>query len=202
MKIVLIICGLLLAVDNAFSYGIGQSTHPMLLKKRIISTEFTGVFTDGTGIGVQGRYTQRINEKMKFDAGIGIAGGERSSRIFAGLDYELFPDYMKQPRISIKGSFEGASEFGDRVTTLSISPTVSKGYSFWGKEGYPFVALPIGVSLNSSTQMYETVIGLTGGWTGKLPIKDYDHLTASVELNLGLKDTYSGLFVGLAYPIN
>ena len=202
MKIVLVICGLLLSMDKTFAYGIGQSTHPLSMKKRIIATEFTGVISNGAGVGLQGRYTQRLDEKIKLDAGIGIAGGDRSSRLFAGLDYELFPDYMKQPRVSLKFNFETASEFDNRVTTLSLAPTASKGYNFWGKEGYPFVAIPIGVALNAGTGMYETMMGITGGWTGAVPLEGYEHLTASVELNLGVKDTYTGVFLGIAYPIN
>ena len=72
------------------------------------------------------------------------------------------------------------------------------------KEGYPFIALPIAVGLNSDTKTYETSLGLTGGWTGRVPlnIQQLSKLTASLELNVGLKDTYTGLFMGLSYPIN
>jgi len=197
-----IILGLLSV--NAWSYGVGQSTHPMRVNQKLIATEFTGIIADGTGVGVQARYTQKLNEKIRIDGGLGIGGGERSSRLFVGADYEMFPDYSRQPRVSLKLGYENASEFGDRINTFSISPTASKGFSFWGKEGYPFVALPVSVGLNSDTKTYETSVGLTGGWTGKVPvnIKELSKLTASVEMNLGLKDTYTGIFMGLSYPIN
>ena len=197
-----ILCGLI--STQVWSYGVGQSTHPMSINQKFIATEFTGIFSNGTGVGLQARYTQRLNNKIKLDGGLGMGGGERSSRLFVGADYEIFPDYNKQPRVSMKLGYENASEFGNRINSFSVTPTVSKGFNFWGKEGYPFVALPIAVGLNSGNQTYETSFGLTGGWTGKVPV-DIKHLrkmTASLEMNLGLKDTYTGVFMGLSYPIN
>ena len=195
---------LVMMASNAWSYGVGQSTHPMRVAQKFLTTEFTGIMADGTGFGVQARYTQKINEKIRLDGGLGIGGGERSSRLFVGADYEMFPDYARQPRISMKLGYENASEFGDRINSFSITPTASKGFNFWGKEGYPFVALPIAVGLNSDTKTYETTVGLTGGWTGKVPvdIQQLSKLTASLELNVGIKDTYTGVFMGLSYPIN
>ncbi|MAW07475.1 MAG: hypothetical protein CME61_04250 [Halobacteriovoraceae bacterium] len=201
-KILTLILGGLMSTQ-VWAYGVGQSTHPMAINDRLLATEFTGILSDGTGMGVQVRYTQKLNKKIRMDGGLGIAGGDRSSRMFVGADYEIFPDYEKQPRVSVKLGYENASEFGNRINSFSITPTASKGFSFWGKEGYPFVAVPISVGLNSSNRTYETSLGLTGGWTGKVPLKieSLSKLTASAELNLGLKDTYTGVFVGLSYPI-
>jgi len=168
----------------------------------MISTEFTGILSNGGGMGLQARYTQKINNQLKFDTGLGIGGGERNSRLFAGLDYEIFPDYQNQPRFSLKASYENAKEFNNRYNIFSIAPTISKGFSFWGKEAYPFFTLPVGISLNENSKKYETIINASFGWTGKLPIKGYDHLTTSVEASLNLKNSWGGVFVGLSYPLN
>ena len=101
----------------------------------------------------------------------------------------------------MKAGLEIGSEFGNTITTLSMTPTVSKGLNMWGLDGYPFVALPIGIGLNGDSKTYETLLSLAAGWTGKIPVKMMEKFTTSVELNLGLKDTYTGLFLGLAYPL-
>ncbi len=40
------------------------------------------------------------------------------------------------------------------------------------------------------------------GITGKVPVEGYGHLTANLEGMLNLKDSYSGLYMGLAFPMN
>ena len=50
-------------------------------------------------MGVQVRYTQKLN-KIRMDGGLGIAGGDRSSRMFVGADYEIFLT-MKSSRVSV-----------------------------------------------------------------------------------------------------
>ena len=48
--------------------------------------------------------------------------------------------------------------------------------------------MPISVGLNSSNRTYETSLGLTGGWTGKVPLKLKSFKVNCLgELNLGLK---------------
>ena len=86
---------LVMMASNAWSYGVGQSTHPMRVAQKFLATEFTGIMADGTGFGVQARYTQKINEKIRLDGGLGIGGGERSSRLFVGADYEMFSRLCK-----------------------------------------------------------------------------------------------------------
>ena len=194
----LILC---LFTTVAFGYGVGQITHPLKKGGQLVSAEFTGIMTDGSGVGMQGRYTKRFSDKFRADAGVGLGAGDRSFRIFTGADYELYPDYAKQPRVTLKAGLEIGSEFGNTVTTMSMTPIASKGLSLWGVEGYPFIAVPIGIGLNSSNNTYETLFSVAAGWTGKIPVKSLEKFTASVEMNLGLKDTYTGLFLGMAYPL-
>ncbi len=201
MKKILSFTIAILFTTSVFAYGVGQITHPLERNGHIVSGEFTGIMSNGSGVGIQGRYTRRIKDKLRVDGGVGLGAGDRSFRLFTGASYELYPDYAKQPKVDIKAGFEIGSEFGNTVTTLSITPIASKGLNLWGLEGYPFVALPVGVGLNGDNKTYETVYSLAAGWTGKLPIKQLDKFTASVEMNLGLKDSYTGMFLGLAYPL-
>lgn len=201
MKKIISFIALSLMSTSAFSYGVGQITHPIKTNGHMISAEFTGIMTNGSGVGMQGRYTRKINEKLRVDGGAGVGAGDRTIRLFSGASYELFPDFANQPKFDLKAGFEIGSEFGNTVTTLSMTPIASKGLNLWGVEGYPFVALPIGIGLNSDTKTYETMYSITAGWTGKIPVKQMDKFTASVEMNIGLKDTYTGMFLGLAYPL-
>ena len=43
---------------------------------------------------------------------------------------------------------------------------------------------------------------LSLGISGKIPYESLKHLTASVEGTLNIKDSYSGLYMALHFPIN
>ena len=189
--------------QKAHAYGTGLSTFPLEVETKLISAEFTGITSAGGGVGMQARYTQKLTENGTLDAGLGLSGGEHSARLFAGYDVELFPDYENQPRTSIKAFVENSKEFGDRRNIMGIAPTVSKGFTFWGKEAFPYLSVPYGISLNGSNHSYNTTMSANIGISGVIPseIGRNKQLTANAEAIIGLKDSYSGLFVGVAYPI-
>lgn len=187
---------------NAWSYGIGYSTFPLQTEEKMLSTEVTNTISEGSGAGLQTRFTYKSNRRTVIDAGIGVSGGQRTGRIFINADYELLPDYMSQPKLSLKTGFQNSKEFGIRKNIFKIAPTLSKGLSFWGKEAFPYASIPISLDLDSSSKTYETLMNVAVGITGKLPVQGYTHITANAELSLNLKDSYSGVIVGLSYPIN
>jgi hypothetical protein len=123
--------------------------------------------------------------------------------LFAGYDYELFPDYESQPRTSIKAFVENSKEFNTTKNIFGLAPTVSKGVSLWGKEAFPYLSVPYGVSLNGSNSSYTTTLSANIGISGLIPadIGADKHLTASAEAIIGLKDSFTGVFFGVAYPI-
>jgi len=192
----------LLGSSQAFALGMGQSTFPLLSNKKFLSTEITGITSTGGGLGVQARYTYKLNKVATLDAGIGVASGDRPSRIFAGADYELYPDYMRQPRISVKAQIENSKEFNEGRTDITFAPTLSKGFVFWGEEAYPYVAVPVGFKLNTDASTYESTMSLNVGINGNLPLKGYKHLTGSLEAKLGVKNSYTGVVFGVAYPLD
>jgi hypothetical protein len=153
-------------------------------------------------MGLEARYTHKVNHRFILDGGLSISGADQSaSRIFFGADYEIMPDYMEQPRVSMKFRWANEDQFQYRVNRVSIAPTATKGFRFWGKEAYPFVAMPIGIDFNKNNNTYKTVMNLTTGITGQLPLKGYEKVTGNVEMSLNLKDSYSTFSVGLSMPI-
>ena len=189
--------------QQAHAYGTGLSSFPLEVETKLLSAEFTGITSTGGGIGMQARYTQKLNEKGTVDAGLGISGGERSARLFAGYDYELFPDYEIQPRTSIKAFIENSKEFSARRNIIGFAPTVSKGFSLWGKEAFPYISLPYGISLNGNSSTYNTTLSANIGISGVIPadVGPDKQLTANAEAIIGVKDSFSGVFFGVAYPI-
>lgn len=186
----------------AFGYGLGVSTHPMDEGKRFVTGEFTGLLQNGKGLGVQFRYVQRLQEKFVVDAGLGVAGGERSNRVFAGVDSMIFPDYKYQPRTSIRTYVENAREFDSRHNILGVAPTVSKGFSFWEREAHPFLAIPLELNLNGKENSYQTSLRLALGATAPIAVSEGKNLVANLEANINLKSSYTGIFAGVSYPFN
>lgn len=190
--------------SNAYAYGTGISTFPLEQDKKIISAEFTGIVSSGGGVGMQARYTQKLTDLSSIDAGLGISGGERSARLFAGYDYELFPDYESQPRTSIKAFIENSKEFGSRRNIIGLAPTISKGFVFWGQEAFPYLSLPYGISLDGKDNSYNTTFSANLGITGIIPKDEigFDrNITANAEAIFDLKDSYTGFYIGFGYPI-
>ncbi|MCB9062024.1 MAG: hypothetical protein H6622_10915 [Halobacteriovoraceae bacterium] len=195
-----VICFIL--TSSAFSYGLGISNYPMLVDKKMISAEATGIFSSGGGMGFQGRFTQKVSQKIVADAGMGISGGDRVARLFIGADYEVIPDYMKQPKVSIKLNYEFTKEFRATQNSFSLTPIVSKGFSFWGKEAYPFLSLPVGIGLNDTYKTYDTFVAAGAGISGKIPFENYEHLTASLETTINLRNSVTAVFLGVNFPLN
>ena len=192
-----------LGAQKANAYGTGLSTYPLEVETKLISAELTGITSTGGGFGMQARFTDKLTERGTIDAGLGISGGERSARVFAGYDYELFPDYENQPRSSIKAFIENSKEFDARKNIIGIAPSVSKGFTFWGNEAFPYISLPYGISLNGKNNSYNTTLSANIGISGliKTDIGGDKQLTANAEAILGLKDSFTGVFFGVAYPI-
>ena len=201
MKKSMVFILMVFAVSEVMAYGTGIVSYPWMVSRKAVTAELSGITSTGGGVGIQGRYTHKLAEGMIFDAGAGFAGGKRTTRIFVGADFEIIPDYAKQPKVSVKTSFENSKEFKVRRNILSVAPTVSKGFNFWGKEAFPFVSLPVGLSLDSKSKRYETIISANIGVSGNLPIKGYEKLIGTVEATIKIKDSYTGIFAGVTYPL-
>ena len=93
-KLSILFLNLLITSNLWAALGSGWSTYPMLIDNSFLSTELVGDLSNDGGVGFQGRYTHKVNKSTVIDGGLGFSGGQRSGRIFAGVDYELFPDYI------------------------------------------------------------------------------------------------------------
>lgn len=183
-------------------YGIGQVARPLPLQKKIISAEIIGMTSTGGGIGVQGRYTQKINQKLTLDGGIGVSSGEYESRFFLGADLEIFPDYRKQPRFSLKTTYINAREFDIRCNILSLAPIISKGFHFGRRKIFPYLSFPFAINFDSKDKKYETQINGSLGITGPFPIGGNHRFIGNFEITAGLKDSYTAILAGISYPLN
>lgn len=203
-KLFLVIVGsLFLLLQKVFAYGIGYSVYPMAENKKLLSTEFVSVLSSNGGMGFQARFTEQMSPEVSLDGGLGVAGGERrNSRLFFGADYRIFSDYQKQPRFSIKSTYENTRDFDERLNVFGVIPIISKGFSFWGHEGFPYAALPINLVLHSTGQTYTTTYNLSLGISGKFPFKRFDNLRGNIETTINLKDSYSGVVMGISYFLN
>lgn len=187
---------------SVFGYGFGVSTHPLVEDQKAVTAEFNGIFARGKGMGMQARYTQKISPLLTVDGGFGFTDGSRANNIFVNADYELYPDYMRQPRISVRGTLQRADEYGDTVNRIGIAPVVSKGFNFWGKEAFPFISIPVSLDLNGDESSYQVGSRLAFGMTGNLPIRGYENLLANFETNLDINNGFSSVFMGLSLPLN
>lgn len=185
----------------AMATTVGVSTHPFTMKKHVITTGFDNYLSSGSGMGMSARYFQRLNSKMNIDAGFGITDGDRSSRFVMGADFEIVPDYGRQPRFSLKGILETENLDNDRVNSFGAAPTLSKGFAFWGKEAFPFVSLPMKVSLNTDENTYETSTALAMGITGRLPVAGFKNLVGNLETNIAIRNSYTAFVMGVSLPI-
>lgn len=186
---------------SAMATTVGVSSHPFAVDKKVITTEFNSYLSNGKGTGITAKYQQRVNSKLTFDVGFGITDGERSSRVLAGADYQLLPDYGRQPKLSLKALVDSKKMEGERVNSFGVAPTLSKGLAFWGNEAFPFISLPVGVSLNTGDNSYETTAALAAGITGRLPIGGLENLVGNIETNISLKGSYAALVMGVSLPI-
>lgn len=172
--------------------NVGLSAYELSIKeKNYLTAEAVAKFTNETGVGFQARWTHLYTEKIKFDGGYAFNSGHRDQRLFAGLDYEIFPDYKLQPRISLKGLVDfvkSGSHFG---VLLGVAPIVSKGVAIGSVHTYPFVALPI-KRLFSSHSQFE--IGINWG----VGVSLGDRGVVTFESNINLGNTSGSILIGLS----
>lgn len=189
---------------QVFAYGLGLSTHPFEENKKVITTEATGTLANnsGSGGGIQARYYQRVGRDLNVDGGFGVSSSTAARSLFVGTDYMFFPDYGNQPRLSLKGTFANVRELDQAKNNIGLTPTVSKGFNLQGHEIFPFFALPTHVSLDWNGNQYRGASAVAMGLTSQIPFDGFEKLTANLEANLNLKNSYTGMFLGISYPLN
>ncbi len=196
MKGFILLCLSLLAIPS-FASNVGISVHPLETEARILSTEYTGRLSNGSSQGLQVRYLHTYTSELNFDAGFQVSK-EDISTLFAGATYEFYPDFENQPKIAARGFIERERNNDQNVTNFGIAPIVSKGYSFSGYPAYPYVSLPMRLSLVELGDDYIFRSSLAMGISGNLPFEGFTNVVGNVEANVNLKDSFSSLSVGLS----
>lgn len=199
-KILFIIC-ISLVTLKAHSYQVGTSVYPLQENQKIISAQFGGVFTDNGGFGLTASYLQKLSPKWDLEAGMGYTGGDRGFTLYGGGDYELYPDYDKQPRVSLKGWYQYSDEFDTSINRFYASPIVSKSMLFWGNEAFPYASIPTGVNLNYDNKQYSLFSSLVMGISGNVPWEKMKNIVMTVEGKLNITGAYSGINFGFSYPL-
>ena len=184
-----------------FAQGHGVSSYPLDIQQKYVSIEWTGIVSHGRGSGLQARYMQRVRPQWTVSGGFGFSNGERANRIFVNADYELYPDYQKQPRVSLRGILERSRDFGSTHTKVGVAPVVSKGLSFWGQEGFPFISVPVALDLDSGRNRYEVISQLALGAAVPIRTRTSQKIVANIEVNMNISGSYSGIFFGLSHPL-
>ena len=181
---------------TAWAQGHGISSYPLRLKEHYVSVELSGIFSDGSGL--QARYSGRLNSDWTLGWGFGFSGGAKANYVFVNADYEIYPDIELQPRFSVKTALERSYEYGQNHIKVGGTPLFSKGFYFWGREGFPFVGFPLALDLNTDNQTYALTSQVAFGFS--MPVQK--KLFANFEMNMNVQNSYSGMFLGFSYPLN
>ena len=182
-------------------WGSVISSYPLGVQKKYVAADFTSVLSNGKGMGLQARYIQQIRAELIIEGGFGFSNGDQSYQVFASGDYEFYPDFMNQPKVSLQGSLVRAEKFNSSHTRISLAPVVSKGLSFWGSEGFPFIAFPMTLDLNNDAKNYDIAYQLSVGASVPMPFSGYEKLLANFKLHMNIQNAPSEISLGFSHPL-
>ncbi len=176
---------------------VGISTHPLNEDGRLLSAGMTGYMSQHHEVGMGLRYTQELRQGQIFDMMVSGAQDSRGLVLGGGMDFEVLHEEESQPRFSLKPYYQFQKQDADKNNLLGFAPTLRKGFSISGIEFFPFLALPSGLKIDSSTDIFVYYASLSLGASMPLPVGDGDKLLASVETNnnLGASSDYVSLLL-------
>lgn len=192
---------LLFILFSFSTLAVDFGSHGRILRNNeaLFATEVAGVFNNGKGVGVQTRFRKGILPGIDFDGGIGVNNGDRASKIFVNMDFELYPDYDSQPRLVLRGFFERWRIDDFKNNHFGMAPIVSKAFRMDSLEFYPYIGVPLGINMNQTTDEAEFTMQTAIGVTADLGALDAKGLNASVELDIDMVNSYTGGLVGLSF---
>ncbi|MGK5083385.1 hypothetical protein WDW37_08760 [Bdellovibrionota bacterium FG-1] len=167
-----------------------------------LETDLT--LTSGAGLGIEGRYTQGLNDLTNLSAIIGTGSGPRQFRVGAAGTFDFFPDIDKQPgiglalqgiyiRIPTVGREDGSTETSGQVE-LSAIPYIHKSFvTGTGGEAEPFVAVPIGMGFANGQYRWLSSVVVGAGF------KTSEKIRTSIEFGIAVNHTESYLSAGVTY---
>jgi hypothetical protein len=175
----------------------GVSTHPFNDETRVISAEMTGYMSQRHEMGMGLRYSHEVSRYRMLD--FSVAGGQDSRGLVmgGGMDMELLSEELYQPRVSVK-PFMQYQKFEDEAFNLmGAAPSLRKGFSVQGQEFFPYVAVPMGIKIDSTSDEFVYYASMTLGMSMPFPGAQNEKILLSFEgnKNMGASADYLGCLV-------
>ncbi len=191
MKIFIILCLLLtLTVEDSV---IGISTHPMNDEGRVLSAEMTGYMSQRSEVGAGVRYTQEVDNYRILD--FTVSGGQeaRGLTLGAGMDFEILSEDVSQPRVSIKPYWQHLKYETESSNLIGAAPTIRKGFSLNGQEFFPYLAVPTGMKIDSTSDEFVYYASMTVG--ASMPLSGAMLVSLEGNKNMGASSDTIGCLV-------
>ncbi len=176
---------------------IGISTHPLNEEGRVFSAEMTGFMSQRSEVGAGLRYTQEVDRYRILDFTAAGAQDSRGLRLGAGMDFEILSEDVSAPRLSIKPYWQHQKYEAESANLMGVAPTIRKGFSLSGQEFFPYLALPAGLKIDSTSDEFVYYASMTFGASMPLPGDINNRILLSLEgnKNMGASSDYLGLLV-------
>lgn len=176
---------------------IGISTHPLNDEGRVFSAEMTGYMSQRNEMGAGLRYTQEVNRHRILDFTASGGQDSRGLTLGTGMDFELLSEDISQPRISLKPYVQYQKFENETSNLIGAAPTIRKGFSVHGQEFFPYLAIPSGMKIDSTTDEFVYYASATLGMSMPFPGANNDKVLLSVEGNkdMGSTSDYVGCLV-------
>lgn len=181
----------------ALASVVGISTHPLSKQARVLTAEMTGYMSQRHEMGMGLRYTQEVNQTQLMDFSASGAQDSRALTIGMGMDFEMLSEEISQPRVSLKPFYQYQKFEAEKMYVLGVAPTMRKGFSVEGVEFFPYVAVPSGIRIDSTSDEFVYHASLTLGASMPLPGANAEKLVFSLEANkeMGSSSDYVGALV-------
>jgi hypothetical protein len=181
----------------AFASVMGISTHPLNEEARVLSAEMTGYMSQRNEMGAGLRYTQETSPHRLMD--LTVSGGQDSRGLVAGggMDFELLHEDIDQPRVSIKPYVQHQKFEASNSNLIGAAPSIRKGFAINGQEFFPYLAIPTGIKIDSSTDEFVYYASMSFGASMPFPGANNDKMLLSLEgnKNMGGSSDYIGALV-------
>ena len=191
MKIIILL-GLLLTL-NVQASVIGISTHPMNDEGRVLSAEMTGYMSQRNEMGAGVRYTQEVDQDRILDFSASGGKDARGFSLGAGMDFEILSEDVSQPRVSIKPYWQQLKYEDERSNLIGAAPTIRKGFSLNGQEFFPYLAVPAGMKIDSTSDEFVYYASMTLG--ASMPLPGAMLISLEGNKNMGASSDYIGCLV-------
>lgn len=191
MKIIILL-GLFLSLTVQASV-IGISTHPLNEEGRVLSAEMTGYMSQRSEMGAGLRYTQEVDQGRILDFTAAGAQDSRGLTLGAGMDFEILSEDVSQPRVSIKPYWQHQKYESESANLIGAAPTIRKGFSLNGQEFFPYLAVPAGMKIDSTSDEFVYYASMTLG--ASMPLPNAMLISLEGNKNMGASSDYIGFLV-------